>query len=189
MDLLVILGIGVALAMDCFAISVATGIAVKRLHLAHALRIALFFGGFQAIMPTVGFYAGKGVAQLVSGWDHWVVFAVLAFVGGRMIRESFKIGKNGDSPQTAGTVPGLFTLFVLSIATSLDALAVGFSFALLRDGILAPALIIGMVTFTLSLVGMAVGERLGHFFERKIEILGGLILVGIGVKILLDHLL
>jgi putative Mn2+ efflux pump MntP len=185
LDLLVILGIGVALAMDCFAISVATGIALKRLHLAHALRIALFFGGFQAIMPTVGFYAGKGVAQLISGWDHWVVFAVLAFIGGRMIRESFKIDRAGNS----ANILNLFTLFVLSIATSLDALAVGFSFALLRDGILAPALVIGMVTFTLSLVGMAVGERLGHFFERKIEIIGGLILVGIGVKILLDHLL
>ncbi len=185
MDLLVLFGIGVALAMDCFAISVATGITVKRLHLAHALRIALFFGGFQAIMPTAGFYAGKGVADLISGWDHWVVFAVLAFIGGRMIWESFKIEKTEESRN----ILNLFTLFVISIATSLDALAVGFSFALMRDSILIPVLVIGLVTFTLSLVGMAVGERLGHFFERKIEIVGGLILVGIGVKILLDHLL
>ncbi len=185
MDLLIILGIGVALAMDCFAISVATGITVKKLHLAHALRIALFFGGFQAIMPTAGFYAGKGVAQFVSGWDHWVVFAVLAFIGGRMIYESFKMKRAEESRN----ILNFLTLLVLSVVTSLDALAVGFSFALMRDSILIPVLVIGLVTFTLSLVGMAIGERLGHFFERKIEALGGLILVAIGVKILLEHLL
>ncbi len=185
MDLLIILGIGVALAMDCFAISVATGITVKKLHLAHALRIALFFGGFQAIMPTAGFYAGKGVAQFVSGWDHWVVFAVLAFIGGRMIYESFKMKRAEESRN----ILNFLTLLVLSVVTSLDALAVGFSFALMRDSILVPVLVIGLVTFTLSLVGMAIGERLGHFFERKIEALGGLILVAIGVKILLEHLL
>ncbi len=185
MNLLIILGIGVALAMDCFAISIATGITVKDLHIGHALRIALFFGGFQAIMPTVGFYAGRGVSQFISGWDHWVVFAVLTFIGGRMIYESFRIGRAGNS----GSILNLFTLFVLSIATSLDALAVGFSFALMRDAILIPVLVIGLVTFTLSLVGMAIGERLGHFFEKKIEIVGGVILVAIGVKILLEHLL
>jgi putative Mn2+ efflux pump MntP len=185
LDLLAIIGIGVGLSMDCFAISVATGIAVKRLPILHAVRIALFFGGFQALMPVAGFYLGRGVADLVAGWDHWVVFAVLAVIGGRMIWESLKT----DAGKEPANILNLFTLFVLSLATSLDALAIGFSFAFIRSTILVPVVIIGVVTFVVSMAGMAVGERLGHFFEKRIEIVGGLVLIAIGAKILLEHLL
>lgn len=185
MDLLTIIVIAVGLSMDAFAVSVAAGIAVKRLKVRHAVRIALFFGGFQAIMPALGWLAGRSVADFIAPWDHWVVFAVLSFIGGRMIYESFRMGPDGKSADLLS----VWALFLLSVATSIDALAVGLSFAFLNVSIIMPVIVIGVVTFVLSLVGVAVGDRLGHFFERKIEAVGGLVLIAIGVKILLEHLL
>lgn len=185
MDLLTIIAIAVALSMDAFAVSVASGIAIKHLRIHHALRIALFFGGFQAIMPLIGWLAGRSVSELISPWDHWVAFALLVFIGARMIYESFRMEAAGKPTDPLN----IYVLLVLSVATSLDALAVGFSFAFLKVAIVMPVIIIGLVTFALSLVGVAVGGRLGHFFEKKIEAVGGLVLIAIGVKVLIDHIL
>lgn len=185
MPILSIIAIAVGLSMDAFAVSVASGIAIKELRLHHALRIALFFGAFQAVMPVIGWVAGQSVATIIGPWDHWVVFGVLVFIGGKMIFESFKI----EAAERPTDPLNVYVLLVLSVATSLDALAVGFSFAFLVTDIVLPVVIIGGVTFVLSLVGTAVGDRAGHFFEKKIEIVGGLILIAIGVKILLEHLL
>jgi len=185
MDLLSVIGIGVGLAMDCFAISVASGMTTKTLKIRHVLRMALFFGGFQALMPVVGWLAGKTLAELVSGFDHWVVFAVLSLIGAKMIYESFKI----ESAEEPAPLESVYVLLVLSVATSIDALAVGFGFAFLRVSIVMPVVVIGLVTFVLSLVGTAVGHNLGHFFEKRIEAVGGLVLIAIGVKILLEHVL
>ena len=185
MDLLTLIAIAVGLSMDAFAVSVASGIAIKHLRVHHAVRIALFFGGFQAIMPVIGWLAGRSVAELIAPWDHWAAFGLLVFIGGRMIYESFRM-ETAERP----TDPlNIYVLLVLSVATSLDALAVGFSFAFLNVAIVVPVVIIGVVTFTLSLVGVAVGDRLGHFFEKRIEAVGGIVLIAIGVKILLEHVL
>lgn len=179
-----ILFIAVGLAMDAFAVSVANGVAVKRQRIQHALTIALFFGLFQGIMPIIGWMAGTGFRSLISGIDHWIAFGLLTFVGGKMIYESTKLERT-----TANNgLPSLSVLLLLSVATSIDALAIGLSFAFLKIEIITPAVIIGLITFTLSLAGVFVGQRLGHFLERKIEIVGGIILIGIGFKILIEHL-
>jgi len=185
MDLLTILAIALADAMDCFAVAVASGIAIKQSKVRHALRMALFFGVFQAVMPVLGWAGGRSVAELIAPWDHWAVFGVLAFLGGKMIYESFRM----DAAERPTGPPSITVLLVLSVATSIDALAVGFSFALLGVAIILPAIIIGAVAFVLSLVGVAVGDRLGHFFEKRIEAVGGVVLIAIGVKILLQRLL
>jgi len=185
MDLLTLIAIAVGLSMDAFAVAVASGIAIRELRVAHALRMAAFFGAFQAIMPVVGWFAGRGVAEWITPWDHWVVFAVLVLVGGKMILEAFRI-EAAEKPTNPFNVT---VLLVLAVATSLDALAVGFSFAFLVAHILFPVVVIGVVTFAITLIGVAIGDRLGHFFEKRIEILGGLVLIAIAVKILLEHLL
>jgi putative Mn2+ efflux pump MntP len=184
LSLFVVIGIAVGLAMDAFAVSVASGVAIRDLKIGHALRIALFFGAFQAIMPVIGWLAGQTLAERIKTFDHWVVFAVLAAVGGKMIYESFKF----DAAEKPSNPLNLYVLLMLSIATSIDALAVGFSFALLSVSIVLPVLVIGAVTFVLSLIGVGIGDRLGHFFEKRIEFVGGLVLIGIGVKVLIQHL-
>jgi len=176
--------IAIGLAMDAFAVSIANGVSMKTLRVRHAFTIAFFFGAFQAIMPVVGWLAGLSVADLVEHYAHWVAFILLAAIGGKMIYESFQIKEAEDDPCSLN----IGVLLVLSIATSIDALAVGLSFAFLRTEILAPILIIGAVTFVLSFLGVVIGEKIGHLFESKIEFLGGLILIGIGGKILLEHL-
>ena len=185
MDLLTVNAVAVALSMDCFAVSVAGGVAMRRLEVRYALRLAVFFGGFQAVMPVIGWFAGKGVEGYVAPWDHWAALAVLTFIGAKMIWESFRIEPGGEPARTMGVA----AILLLSIATSIDALAVGFSFAFLRMSIVMPVIVIGAVTFAMTLAGAAVGARLGHFFEKKIEIVGGVVLIAIGVKILLEHIL
>ena len=171
--------------MDAFAVSVASGFAIKKLEVHHALRIALFFGAFQAIMPIVGFLAGLRLRNALSQWDHWIAFILLAAIGGKMIYESFKLGS--DRKQIDPLRLGV--LLLLSIATSIDALAVGASFAFLNITIVAPVIIIGLITFATSFIGVFIGDKFGHIFESKIELIGGLILIAIGTKILLEHLL
>lgn len=176
--------IAFGLAMDAFAVSVTSGFTIKQLHVKHALRIAAFFGIFQAVMPLVGWLAGLGFRGLISGIDHWVAFGLLSFIGLKMIYESTKMG-----PDRRTTDPlNIFVLLLLSVATSMDALAVGLSLSLLKVSIISPAIIIGLITFGLSFLGVYVGDRFGHFFENKIEVAGGLILIAIGVKILVEHL-
>ncbi|KPJ59511.1 MAG: hypothetical protein AMJ46_10870 [Latescibacteria bacterium DG_63] len=184
MNTLSILLIAVALAMDAFAVSVANGAAAKRLKVEHALTIALFFGSFQGIMPVIGWLAGTGFRSLISGIDHWVAFGLLIFVGGKMIYESAKL----ERPPSKNDPLSLYVIVLLSVATSIDALAIGLSFSFLKVEIVTPAVVIGVITFVLSLAGAFIGKRLGHFLERKIEIVGGIILIAIGFKILIEHL-
>ena len=185
MDTLSLLGIAAGLSMDALAVSIASGAMLKRRHVYHALRMAAFFGIFQSLMPALGWYAGHRLRSLITQADHWVAFAVLAVVGGKMIRESYKLG--GEADDRAGEHP-TGRLLLLALATSVDAAAVGLGFAFLRVEIVYPILVIGGVTFALCLAGGLIGSRLGHRCERKIGLVGGLILIAIGVKILVEHL-
>ena len=179
--------IGVGLSMDAFAVSVCKGLGMHRVNYAHALVIALFFGVFQGLMPVIGWLAGSAFAVYVTAIDHWIAFALLAFVGGKMLWDAFH-DKGEEEDETATQKLDLRELFMLAIATSIDALAVGISFSFLQIDIAAAALIIGCTTFVLSLVGVVVGNRFGARFERPSQIAGGIVLIAIGLKILLEHL-
>ena len=184
MDFFGILMVSIALAMDAFAVSITSGMAIRKLRLKRSLLIALSFGLFQGAMPVVGWLAGESMAALVASVDHWIAFALLLAIGLKMIYESIKLAPGKSILKKIG----LKTLLILSIATSIDAFAVGLSFAFLKIDIIWPAITIAVVTFVLSLIGTAIGTRAGTFFEKKIGIAGGLILIGIGVKILAEHL-
>ncbi|NLF40733.1 manganese efflux pump [bacterium] len=186
MNLIELLGIALGLSMDAFAVSVSSGVTARRFHLRHGLLLGTFFGGFQALMPVVGWLAGIGLRSYITAFDHWIAFGLLAVIGGKMIYESFVLDEDGKHQ---GSATELATLLVLSIATSIDALAVGLSLCMLRVAIIKPAVVIGIVTFILSFTGVYVGVRVGHWFEKKIEVAGGVILIVIGVKILLQHTL
>jgi putative Mn2+ efflux pump MntP len=179
-----ILLIAVALAMDALAVSIASGIILKKSKLKHAVRIAFFFGLFQLFMPLIGAFAGIFVKDLISKFDHIIIFLILTAIGGKMVYESFILKKEEEKFDPTN----LKTLIFLSVATSIDALAVGLSLSLLSCSIFLAVSIIGIVTFILCFIGVMIGEFIGHFFEEKIEALGGLILIGIGIKILLEHI-
>ncbi|MBN2315868.1 MAG: manganese efflux pump [Sedimentisphaerales bacterium] len=185
MELITIIVIAVGLAMDAFAVSVVSGSVYKQLHIKHALRMAAFFGGFQALMPLIGSLAGLSAKDYIVDYDHWIAFGILGAVGGKMIYESFKIKSVEDNYDPSNII----VLLVLSVATSIDALAVGLTLSLITRSIATAVIIIGLITFFLSYLGVLIGKRFGHFFENKIEILGGLILIGLGIKILIEHLL
>jgi putative Mn2+ efflux pump MntP len=171
--------------MDALAVSVVTGAAYKELHYQHTLRMAGFFGGFQAIMPVIGYLAGLTVSKLIAGYDHWVAFGILAAVGLKMIYESFKIKEERKAMHPAKVA----MLLALAIATSINALAVGITLSLITKQIAEAVIIIGLITFGLCCLGVYIGKRFGHFFESGIEAIGGLVLIGLGVKILLQHLM
>jgi len=177
--------IAVGLAMDAFAVSVVSGSACKQLHVKHALRMAAFFGGFQAFMPLIGSLAGLSLKEYITSYDHWIAFCLLSAVGAKMIYESFKIKSVEENLDPSN----IFVLLALSIATSIDALAIGITLSFITSSIGVAVTIIGLVTFVLSYLGVVIGKRFGHFFENKIEIFGGLILIAIGAKILIEHLL
>ena len=185
MELITIIIIAVGLAMDAFAVSIVSGSVYRQLHVKHALRMAAFFGGFQALMPLIGSLAGLSAKDYVAEYDHWIAFAILSAVGGKMIYESFKIKSVEDSRDPSNIV----VLLILSVATSIDALAVGLTLSLIAHSIVEAVIVIGLITFGLSYLGVVIGKRFGHFFENKIEVIGGLILIGLGVKILIGHLL
>jgi len=240
--------IALGLAMDAFAVSIASGATMKKLELRNALKMGLFFGGFQTLMPVIGWFAGIGMKSFITGWDHWLAFGLLTLVGGKMIYEAMWINldpavQNGSHrnnkgtdlscriPREAGGGPSAMragpdevyssrrapamraescncnfqvkgderqaakkcpfdtgVLLILALATSIDALAVGITFSVLSVSIILPVITIGLVTFVLSAAGVQIGVKGGHFFENKIEIAGGLILIGIGTKILISHL-
>lgn len=184
MDMFTIVLIAVGLAMDSFAVSITSGITTKNLRIPSALKIATFFGLFQAGMPIIGWLAGLSVIELISGTDHWIAFGLLSLIGCKMIYESIK-REHGEKKIISMNT---YVLLILSVATSIDALAVGLSFAFLKIYIATPIIVIGTVTFLLSFIGVFAGNKFGHFLEKKIEITGGLILIGIGIKILLEHL-
>jgi putative Mn2+ efflux pump MntP len=184
MELTTIIAIAVGLSMDAFAVSITSGLGMERFRLRSALRIALFFGGFQALMPIIGYFAGLTIRSLISSFDHWIAFGLLLFVGARMIYES--MSAHEDEPRM--NTEDISTLLMLAIATSIDALAVGLSLSFLEVDIASSAAIIGVVTFALSFLGVLIGRRAGRALGSRVEIIGGLILIGIGFKILLSHL-
>ena len=184
MDIISIVLIAVGLAMDAFAVSITSGITIKSLRINNAFKIAIFFGLFQAVMPIIGWLAGLSLRDYISAVDHWIAFGLLSFIGCKMIYESITV----QSSEKEINPLNVYVLLVLSVATSIDALAVGVSFAFLKVSIVTPVIIIGTVTFFLSYLGVYIGDRIGHFFENKIEIAGGLLLIGIGIKILVEGL-
>ena len=185
METVTIIVLALGLAMDAFAISIICGATYRQLHIRHAVRMALFFGGFQAVMPLIGSLAGLTVRTYIEGYDHWVAFTLLAAIGGKMIYESFKI----KSAEKTFDPSNILTLLVLAVATSIDALAVGITLSLITTSIAIAVTIIGLVTFALSYLGVSIGKRFGHFFESKIEALGGIAIIAIALKILATHLL
>lgn len=174
--------IGAGLAMDAFAVSVVNGAVFKELKIQHALRMAFFFGAFQGLMPLLGYTAGSAFGSYITHIDHWIAFGLLVGIGGKMIYESFKIR---ELEKKTAVSENLIALLALSIATSIDALAVGFTLTLITDYIIRAVVTIGVITFIISYAGYELGKRFGHFFENKIEIIGGLILIAIGCKILI----
>jgi putative Mn2+ efflux pump MntP len=184
MDLLTPVLIGIGLSMDCLAVAIACGTSLKMGRLQVALVAGLAFGGFQAGMTIIGYAAGASFIGIISPYDHWVAFFLLAGIGVKMIYEATK-EECGEERVDLLHFPSLLTL---SFATSIDALAVGLSFAFLQTTILFPAAIIGAVTFVFSVTGILVGEKLAGLFGRKIEIIGGVILIAIGMRVLIEHL-
>ena len=184
MDGISTLLIALGLAMDAFAVSVTSGVTVTRDRLKAAFRAAFFFGTFQAFMPLIGWFGGSEFSGSVAGYDHWIAFALLTLIGGRMIHGSVTAGPG----ERVANLLDLRVLTFLAVATSIDALAVGVTFAFLEVPIILPAAVIGVVTFVLSFLGVYIGNRFSGFFEERIEIVGGVILIGIGLKILLEDL-
>jgi putative Mn2+ efflux pump MntP len=185
MTWIAIFGIAFSLAMDAFAVSIANGVVITEKHLKHAVIFGFSFGIFQMVMPVAGWLMGSGAAELVTHIDHWIVFGILTGLGGKMIYESFHLQDREE--RCLACIP-FHTVICLSLATSLDAFAVGLSFAFLDVNIVWPVIVTGAVTFCLSFAGIFIGERFGHFFENRLEALAGLALIVIGLKILISHL-
>ena len=188
MGLFELLLIAVGLSMDAFAVSICRGLGMRTLNLRTAAVLALFFGGFQALMPLIGWALGTQFMWLIAPVDHWVAFVLLAFIGGKMLWEAFhEDTEDGCGCEDTSGID-LREFCVLAVATSIDALAAGISFAALNVDIVASVSLIGAITFALSLVGVAVGHFFGARFERPASVVGGAVLILIGLKILLEHL-
>lgn len=175
--------IGIALSMDAFAVSICKGLSVKKVSAKHVLTVGVYFGGFQALMPTLGFLLGYKFESFITNIDHWIAFVLLAIIGGNMIREA--LGKDEDEENDDFSFR---VMLPLAVATSIDALTVGISFAFLGVDIVTAALLIGATTFVLSGVGIFVGNIFGSKYKSKAELAGGVVLILIGLKILLEHL-
>lgn len=175
--------IGVALSMDAFAVSICKGLSVQKVQLEHMLIAGLYFGAFQALMPLIGFLLGFKLEDFIRSIDHWIAFVLLAIIGGNMIKEALS---NDEEEHDASFA--FKAMLPLAVATSIDALAVGISFAFLGVDIVPAALLIGITTFVLSAVGVYVGNAFGAKYKSKAELVGGVVLILIGLKILLEHL-
>ncbi len=191
--------VALGLSMDAFAVSISSGICIPDLKPRHAIRAALAFGLFQFLMPLGGWFLGGAFKALIQGFDHWIAFGLLCFVGGKMLLEGLEHRRKAahpeacedDETEVAGKRRSILDplgLLILAVATSIDALAVGLSYSILGSPILLPATVIGLVTFVLCLGGCEFGKRLGARFEAWAEVAGGLVLLGIGAKILIEHL-
>ena len=178
---LILLSIG--LGMDAFAVSICKGISMKKMDWKKACIIGLYFGGFQAIMPIIGYFLGSTFESFITSFDHWVAFILLAVIGGNMIKETF----SKENENINGDV-GFKTMIILAIATSIDALAVGITFAFFNVNLLLAITLIGIITFALSVIVTKIGNRFGDKYENNAEFLGGVILILLGIKILLEHL-
>lgn len=184
MDILELFLIAVGLSMDAFAVSVCKGLSVQRLKPRHYLLTGAWFGGFQALMPSIGFLLGSAFDHYINAFDHWIAFGLLAFIGGNMVKESLSGGEECHDGSF-----DLRTMFLLAVATSIDALAVGVTFALLPDVQIAAAVsLIGVTTFVLSAAGLRAGNIFGLRYKARAELAGGIILILMGLKILLEHL-
>ena len=178
---LILLSIG--LGMDAFAVSICKGISMKKMDWKKACIIGLYFGGFQAIMPVIGYFLGSTFESFITNFDHWVAFILLVIIGGNMIKESFS-----KESENINSDVGFKTMIILAIATSIDALAVGITFAFFNVNLILAITLIGTITFALSVIGTKVGNRFGDKYENKAEFIGGVILILLGIKILLEHL-
>lgn len=185
MGILELVLIAVSLSMDAFAVSVCKGLGMKRMNWKNGIIIALFFGVFQAVMPFIGWALGRQFEQYITAIDHWIAFGLLLIIGGKMIWEAVRGGDEGESCDDTLNIK---ELFVLAIATSIDALAVGITFAFLQVQILPSVTLIGVTTFAISLLGVLIGRKFGAWLMQKAQIAGGAILILIGIKILLEHL-
>lgn len=184
MGLLEIILIAVSLAMDAFAVSICKGLSMKKMDCKKAIIIALYFGIFQGGMPLIGYFLGVGFEESIRFIDHWIAFGLLAFIGGNMIKEALSKKEDDEVDDSVD----FKTMIVLAIATSIDALAVGVTFAFLNVNILLAASLIAIITFVISCVGVKLGNVFGDKYEKKAELAGGIVLVLIGLKILLEHL-
>lgn len=175
--------LSVGLGMDAFAVSVCKGISMKKMNWKKTCIIGLYFGGFQALMPVLGYFLGSTFESVISNLDHWIAFGLLAIIGGNMIKDAFS--KECDSFDDDVRFKAMI---VLAIATSIDALAVGITFAFLKVNLILAISMIGVITFILAIVGTKVGNRFGDKYEKKAEFVGGVILILLGIKILLEHM-
>lgn len=183
LDFFSLLLLAVGLSMDAFAVAICKGLALKNITWRHALTVGLWFGGFQALMPLLGYLAGAQFKDAIAAYDHWIAFALLVLIGGNMIREALFEGKD----EGADAALSFRAMLLLAIATSIDALAVGVTFAFLEVNIFTSILLIGVTTCALSMAGVKLGAVFGDKYEKKAQILGGVILILLGVKILLEH--
>ena len=183
MSLLSLFIIAVGLSMDAFAVSICKGLAMQKINLRKAGIVGLWFGGFQALMPFIGYLLGSQFEQYITTIDHWIAFVLLGLIGASMIKESLS-----KEEECANDSLDCKTMFLLAVATSIDALAVGVTFAFLQVEIVPAVSFIGIITFTLSVVGVKVGNIFGTKYKSKAELAGGIILVLMGIKILLEHL-
>ena len=180
---LIIIAVGVS--MDAFAVSICKGLSVRKLRPGHMLSAAAWFGGFQALMPLIGYYIGISFADFVADYDHWIAFVLLGIIGGKMIKEALEKDDECDyNPDFS-----LKTMFTLAVATSIDAMAVGVSLAFLKADIWMSILVIGLMTAAFSAFGVKLGNLFGCKYKSKAEVVGGIVLVGIGIKILIEHLM
>ena len=175
--------IGIGLAMDAFAVSICKGLSMKKMSWKKALIVALYFGIFQGGMPIIGYFLGTTFESFVTTIDHWIAFGLLIFIGANMLKEAF-----GNDSENCNDNVDFKTMVILAIATSIDALAVGITFAFLKTNIVLAALVIGIITFAVCILGVKIGNKFGDKYERKAETVGGLILIFMGIKILIEHL-
>lgn len=185
MGIFELLLLSIGLGMDAFAVSVCKGISMKKMDWKKACIVGLYFGGFQALMPVIGYFLGTSFQSIITNIDHWVAFVLLGIIGGKMIQEAFQ--KDNDEEEYSSDV-SVKTMLILSVATSIDALAVGITFAFLNVNLLLAITFIGLITFLLSVVGTKIGNRFGDKYKGKAEFIGGIILILIGFKILFEHL-
>ena len=194
MGFLELLFVGAGLAMDAFSVAVCKGLQMRRIHWGRTLTVAAFFGGFQAIMPLIGWLLGKQFEQYIVAIDHWIAFLLLLFIGGKMILDVIREGKEEKCPCEKQDAQGkeerfsIAELAVMALATSIDALAVGITFAFLQVNIWSAIAIIGVTTFLLSILGVFIGNIFGTKYQNKATLMGGAVLIIIGSKILIEHL-
>ncbi|HET8939933.1 MAG TPA: manganese efflux pump MntP family protein [Polyangiales bacterium] len=188
MDVGSLILLSVGLAMDAAAVAAARGLLLPRIQLRHVVITSLFFGGFQALMPMLGYVLGASVGRWIAAWDHWLVFVLLAGLGVRMLREAFKQADEEPAANSGGDPFALPVLFTLAIATSIDALAAGITLPLLEAPMLSSCAVIGVITALLSVAGLYVGRRFGGVLGRRLDIVGGLVLIALGTKTLIEHL-